>query len=204
MAYTFAVGVLTGLATTLVVFFLKTWWERIVLPWYERRSYNDVRVDGAPWKIAAVFDDVPAERQIEFRQVGQRITGDAVTLVGRDKGKVFYVEGTILSGILYGTYASKDARSIDRGAIALRLKGTHLRCENLCFLLKSRWRNQGHRDGSFAALTTVSETTNALPGECTMPEWESASPVCLPGRDAGGVHGGLSRIGRKRVDGSAS
>lgn len=118
----FGIGIISGLVTAFLILIFRGWWLGILLPWYEERVYKDSRVDKT-WFAYSPFSHSTEieELQWEIKQVAHKLSGTVICLNGRDKGKIYDVEGTFQNLILTAVYRSTDRRDLDRGTLTLML-----------------------------------------------------------------------------------
>ena len=113
----FAVGIVSGLVTALIVLGIRNFYIKVVLPWYEDRIYKDAKIEGM-WKgeISSAGDEV-----VSLRRVGHRINGNITVTSGPDKGEVYVFYGEFRNLILTLDYQSTREGSLDRGTYTLML-----------------------------------------------------------------------------------
>lgn len=116
------IGVVSGLVTTVLVFFLHKIYLHVIQPWIENRVYKDARIEGR-WCITYPELKEQVEEQATLNRVAHRITGQITCSKGPDSGKVYNVEGTFRNLLLTLTYTSADPAALDRGAFVLQLNG---------------------------------------------------------------------------------
>jgi|SRR5688500_7716113 len=116
-----AIGVISGLVATFLVFVFHRVYLSIIRPWIEDRVYKDARIEGR-WCIK--YPSIKSEEVEEYatiRRVAHRITGQITCTKGPDSGKIYNVEGSFRNLLLTLTYTSADPAALDRGAFVLQL-----------------------------------------------------------------------------------
>lgn len=116
------IGVASGFVAT------GLWWvwghicRDMILPWYSQQKYQGVLIQGE-WTGGYTNYNQPHSCSIRLEQVATRITGELIELEGPDKGKRYSLNGEIRDLILTLIYAESNFSRIDRGVIALTLRG---------------------------------------------------------------------------------
>lgn len=114
----FAVGIYSGLITSLLVFAFQSQWKKIIVPWYEERIYKDARIEGN-WEIE--YDGIARREIIALERKAHSVSGTIVGIAGEDIGKSYKLDGVFKNLLLTASYSSEDRTSLDRGTFTLFL-----------------------------------------------------------------------------------
>lgn len=115
----FAIGIISGLVTTLFVVVFRATWHSVVIPWFEERIYKDIRIEGKWFSFYPDFRDGRQE-VVTLDRKGHAVTGTIVCTHGSDAGEKYNIAGSFRNMILPLTYESSETTKADRGAIALK------------------------------------------------------------------------------------
>jgi hypothetical protein len=110
------VGVVSGLVTSAILFVFLQYWSRIIIPWFENRVYQGIRID-KKWKITA-DNETAAQAEATISQSAHRISG---IIIWQEAGKTlqYKLTGEFKDLILTATYKQRNVNTLDRGTITL-------------------------------------------------------------------------------------
>ena len=112
-------GVVSGLIATFLTLFIRSYWNKIILPWYEERVYQDARIEGR-WDGEIRFSDGDVGNfTFNLKRTSHKISGE---MIDRDSGKLYSLEGEFGNIILTLTYRSTVLQAFDRGCFSFLLK----------------------------------------------------------------------------------
>ena len=116
----FSVGIISGLVTTLFVVVFRSFWLKVLVPWFEDRVYKDARIEGT-WY--ALYPRTVGNRQelVTLERHGHTVTGRMICTNDSDKGEAYALSGSFRNMILPLVYESIDKQKSDRGTITLKL-----------------------------------------------------------------------------------
>jgi len=118
---TLAAGVVSGLVATAIIFLLRSWWVRIIFPWYENALYQGPVIEG-PWTTEIHFADGTANtHRIELKRTGYRVLGKAFCTEGQLEGQTYELSGSFNNLLLTAEYRATNTRRMERGAFTLML-----------------------------------------------------------------------------------
>ncbi|MBX3735104.1 MAG: hypothetical protein KF715_00315 [Candidatus Didemnitutus sp.] len=115
-------GIVSGLLATLLTIGFRSFWLRVVIPWFEELVYKDARIEGV-WYCASA-QEVREEQTYTatITRNAHKVSAVMVCGSGEDQGQSYRIEGIFKNLILSATYESLSRTSLDRGALSLMLK----------------------------------------------------------------------------------
>jgi hypothetical protein len=112
------IGIVSGLVTSVIIFFAQVIYFKALQPWLEELLYRDLRVEGR-WLV-----EYPEAKEfteaVELKRQGHRVNGTIVVTGGPDHGRVYIVVGTFKNLILTLSFAGQDATRLDRGTYTVK------------------------------------------------------------------------------------
>ncbi len=117
VSFQIILGIFTGIATTVLLWCLKTIWERRIRPDLERMLYNGLKVDG-PWHAQQIEDGKSAVQfTLNVQQTAGKIGGEGrIRLI--NASNEFDTPGRLL-GELWEGYLAFTFRPYDRRSTAI-------------------------------------------------------------------------------------
>ena len=119
LLYSLVTGVISGLLAVFLVFVITTCWRKILVPWYENRIYQDIRIDGV-WSGSGVEREKPFTEVIRVKQIAHRVEGEIV-FKNRNAIIEYIFKGEFKSLLLTAQYYAKQESNLDRGTFTLLL-----------------------------------------------------------------------------------
>lgn len=113
-------GLVSGLLTTLLVFVTSRYWQRVLMPWYENRLYQDIRIDG-DWIGTGIEYGIPFTEIIRVHQTAHHVKGETTFKRGADIVD-YEFEGEFKNLVLTVQYWAKRENNLDRGTFTLMLE----------------------------------------------------------------------------------
>lgn len=140
----FYAGIVSGLVTTLFVVVFRSFWLKVLIPWFEDRVYKDAHIEGTWYSL---YPLTVGNRQeiVTLERHGHTVTGKMICMSDYDKGEAYYFSGSFRNMILPLVYESVDKQKTDRGTITLKLV-----------------RNAEKFSGTVAAYNTDKDIINSL------------------------------------------
>jgi hypothetical protein len=121
LALSLVTGVVSGLVATLFVFVVRTYWLKIIMPWYENVLYQGPKIEGV-WITEVHFpDEMVNTHRITLKRAGYKIIGTAVCVEGEIEGESHEITGTFNNRLLTCYYHASGDRRLERGAFTLML-----------------------------------------------------------------------------------
>ncbi len=120
----FLFGVLTGLGTTILIFVIKVLWTSKFEPWFEKRSYQGLNLNGKwislypNWQPTPPNEDLYQE-EVSLKQSGNKVEGIFKVVRGGDEGEEYTFSGRFKDLVLTCEYQPVHSKSIDRGTFTL-------------------------------------------------------------------------------------
>ena len=119
ISLTLLLGIVSGLIATFLTLFIRLYWNKIVLPWYEERLYQDARIEGR-WDGEINFTDGDTSHfTFHLKRTSHDVSGE---MVAKESGKLYSLRGEFHNMILTLTYCSTVLQAVDRGCFTFLLK----------------------------------------------------------------------------------
>lgn len=112
-------GLFSGLLVTLLVVVFRSFWENILVPWFEDRVYKDIRIEGTWFSLYPEANDPKRQEIITLSRQGHTVTGTMTCTNGKDEGESYCLSGSFRNLILPLIYETADRSKTDRGSITL-------------------------------------------------------------------------------------
>ena len=122
------IGVIAGLVATALTIGFKTYWDRVIVPWYVERLYKDVDVGGTWFGVFMYHNQEMEEFFCEVRRKGHRIYGE---MISKHDGKTYDFKGEFRNMILTISYESRIRQEVDRGCFTFLLMNNGQEMEGL-------------------------------------------------------------------------
>jgi hypothetical protein len=113
-------GVFSGLVSSVVIFLWVTYWRRAVVPWYEDRLYQGLRIDGE-WVTEGFYPGEDFRETVYVEQNGYSVRG-RIALTSREQPEEYRFEGEFRNLILTARYWTPGSNDLDRGTFTLTVK----------------------------------------------------------------------------------
>lgn len=114
-------GVVSGLVATLIVFVIRAYWLKVIMPWYENRLYQGPKIEGT-WATEIQFPDgITNKHRISIERIGYNVIGTAFCVEGPMEGQIYAFSGTFNNLLLTAYYRVANTRRLERGAFTLML-----------------------------------------------------------------------------------
>jgi len=113
-------GILGGLVSSSIVFVWVTYWRRALVPWYENRVYQGLRIDGE-WETEGSFSGKPFSEVAHVHQKAYTVRGTTIYTSG-DQVEEYAFEGEFRNLILTAWYWAPGSNDLDRGTFTLAVK----------------------------------------------------------------------------------
>src|SRR5262245_49878528 len=102
--YSLAIGIVSGIVATLLVFAFRGLWEKIFVPWYEELRYQDAEIKGV-WLSEITFPEGEKNKhRMQLNRVGHTVLGTTVCYEGYSEGNSYDFRGTFKNLTLTCTY----------------------------------------------------------------------------------------------------
>lgn len=115
-------GLVSGIIVVLLVLVFRTFWYRVIVPWFEERVYKDAKIEGQWFSLYPTTTDHRQE-VITLNRHGHTVSGTMVCTSGDDAGEQYQISGSFRNLILPLVYESESTSKTDRGTITLKLVG---------------------------------------------------------------------------------
>jgi hypothetical protein len=116
-------GLVSGLLVSLLGLLFRSWWLKVVEPWYEDKLYQNIKIEGK-WAVTGTYEDSGTEDfMIELFRVGHSVSGLAVCSSGVDKGQKFQITGILKNNVLLANWSNTDSHRIQSGTLCLSVEG---------------------------------------------------------------------------------
>jgi hypothetical protein len=113
------VGIISGIITTMLIYFINEIIKKIFIPWFEEKVYKDVKLEGS-WSGKVKYEDSTIEEfTINIERVSHAISG---VIISKMTGKIYQINGEFRNSILLFSYDGTNKDEIDRGNFVLILK----------------------------------------------------------------------------------
>jgi hypothetical protein len=115
-------GLVSGVIVALLLVGFRSFWDQILVPWFEERVYKDARIEG---KWFSLYPTTEENRQevITLTRHGHTVTGTMICIVGDDEGEQYQLSGSFRNLILPLVYETESKSKTDRGTLTLKLVG---------------------------------------------------------------------------------
>lgn len=129
MAHEIAIGVVSGILTSLVIAVVVAFFNRVVIPWYRERIYRGVILDGK-WNGSMTISSITYDLQLIINQKGTNIDG-AFSARTQDpnapnKASMMNFRGEIKEGYALLNCYSIDRQDISFGSMMLKIRKERL------------------------------------------------------------------------------
>ena len=112
-------GIIAGVTATGITLFIRSFWRKVMIPWYEERVYKDAKIEGS-WDGEILYNGDGKEIFVfDIRRQGHKITGE---MVSKNFGKIYNFDGEFRNMILTIVYSSRNQHEIDRGCFTFLLQ----------------------------------------------------------------------------------
>lgn len=121
-------GIVSGLLTSMLAFFLLQIFKSVILPWYQKVTYNGLDISGQWLERHMIAGILNQESTITIRQVSHKIKGE-ITIVKRGaSNEVFKTKHFGFEGSFYDTFINiscwnKDKKQLGTTNYILQIKG---------------------------------------------------------------------------------
>ena len=142
------IGIIGSVIITCLAFVSKVIWGRVVLPWWEDRTYVGEEIEGE-WLGYADTPSGKSEQHVVVKRKGYRVWGTIETIAGTPRNMKYNFEGTYKSLLLTATYEVANRERLDRGSFTLMLsrggkelvggEAAHLTNDNRVGYFKYEW-----------------------------------------------------------------
>jgi len=123
MAFEIFVGVLSGVLTSVLLFFVYEFWIKVIFPWYQTTRYQGADISGS-WFADQTFEDSKNSFSLVLKQSAHVITGSlqfTYTSPQRRFNIDYSVSGEYWEGYLNLSCRSKDRRAYSHASMFLKL-----------------------------------------------------------------------------------
>ena len=113
---TISIGIISGVITTILVFFFSVLVKKSLIPFWERLRYKDFDIEGS-WSTHKELGDAKYSYLLELKQNAHDIKGTA-TIIKEFNGTLEYNQGFIVTGYIWGGYVTLNLRSNNRRSLS--------------------------------------------------------------------------------------
>lgn len=119
LSFNLILGIVSGLVATFLTMFIRSYWNKVILPWYEERIYKDAHIEGK-WlgEFSHSADEHVSHYIFNIRRESHHISGE---MISKDSGTLYTLQGEFRNMILTLTYTSTILRAVDRGCFTFLL-----------------------------------------------------------------------------------
>ena len=111
-------GIVSGLVGSGMTLFIRSNWEKIIIPWFEERIYKGVHIEGR-WQGEVKYSDTDISLFVfDLKRNSHRVFGD---MISKESGKTYKVDGEFRNMILTLTYTATLPTASDRGCFTFLL-----------------------------------------------------------------------------------
>jgi len=119
------VGIVTGVITTSLMFFVRSFWQSKVIPFLRELRYQGVQIDGV-WVMETRDEEHESESRLVLKQSAQELSG-VFTFKFRNKEKDFILDfsatGHLWEGYLTLNFIPVDKRKTSYATALLKIDG---------------------------------------------------------------------------------
>ena len=106
-------GVVSGVLTSVLLYFAVFLIKIHFLPWYQSITYRGVDIGGI-WTTEIESQEVKAKMEMFLEQKGHKLCGNVTVIQGKDLSNPSTITNLELNGLLWEGFATLNMKSMDR------------------------------------------------------------------------------------------
>ncbi len=133
ISFSIVIGVISGVLTTMLIFFIGFVFKKFLIPWYQSITYRGLDISGQ-WEYEMKHSNGSDAVTMNLRQKGHNITGKDKAIVIDNKGKhtkgmAFKIRGLFFDGYLIAYLISENRKERGCGSLTLQVIKAGLKME---------------------------------------------------------------------------